>query len=456
MCSDSVIKLEGIAKCFQIYKQPQDRLKQMLTAALRSSQSYCEEFWALREISFSIQRGETVGIIGRNGSGKSTLLQILCGTLTPSSGEVLVAGRIAALLELGAGFNSEFSGRENIYLNAAILGLSRAEIEQVYPKILAFSELEEFIERPVKTYSSGMYARLAFAIAIHVQPDILVVDEALAVGDSRFVAKCMRKIREIQQSGCSILFVSHDVNAVRSLCDRVIWLDHGRLIADGEVFPITGRYMEMMCQDQQDEEELILAQAQALPEHQIVNMKPVTHWGSHRGLILSAQVCDVQGQSKDLFYWAEPIMVKVRLQLPDDFSRQDLSVAISIKDLKGSDLIVSTTHDFEPAIFPDESIIEVSFAMENCLVTGKYLLVAALENRQHRDIHYYEYIEGCHYFSCLAEQRLFGQFQPPIVQQVRSLNPSQSARFAAPERRLDSNAKAAAQPISEEVLNEDQ
>lgn len=454
MCSDTVIKLQAIAKCFHIYRQPQDRLKQMLTAPLGSSRSYYEEFWALSDISFSIRRGETVGIIGRNGSGKSTLLQILCGTLAPSNGEVLVGGRIAALLELGAGFNSEFSGRENIYLNAAILGLSQDQIEQAYPDILAFSELDEFIDRPVKTYSSGMYARLAFAIAIHVQPDILVVDEALAVGDSRFVAKCMRKIREIQQSGCSILFVSHDVNAVRTLCDRVIWLDHGRILADGEVFPITGRYMEMMCQDQ--DEELSFSETKLLAASELVNMKPVTHWGSHRGLIQSAQVCDVQGRSKDVFYWAEPIMVKVRLQLPDDFSRQDLSVAISIKDLKGSDLIVSTTHDFQATVFPDHSAIEVSFAMENCLVTGKYLLVAALENRQHRDIHYYEYIEGCHYFSSLAEQRLFGQFQPQIVQQLRSLNTKQTTSNTAPAALKRSANSAAFQPNSEEVLNEDQ
>ncbi len=418
MSSEAILKVEAVSKSFLLYQQPQDRLKQMIASAAGSKRHYHQEFWALRDISFSVKRGETVGIIGRNGSGKSTLLQILCGTLTPTSGQVSLGGRIAALLELGAGFNTEFSGRENIYLNAAILGLSRKEIDAAYPQIIAFSELDEFIDRPVKTYSSGMYARLAFAIAIHVRPDILIVDEALSVGDSRFVAKCMRKIREIQESGCSILFVSHDVTTVRTLCQRAIWLDQGCLVAQGEVFPITGRYMEMMCRDQEAD----IPAPEVISRDEGLDLRPVTHWGSHRGLILSAQVCDAYGDRKDVLTFQETLLIKVRLHLPDGFFRQNLSVAISIKDLKGNDLIVSTTHDFSPMHFTESKQIEVTFSMKNYLVTGKYLLVAALENRQHRDIHYYEYIEGCHYFSSLNEQRLFGQFHPPITQSMRSLD----------------------------------
>lgn len=423
MCSETILQVEGVSKCFSIYARPEDRLKQMLGSALASKQRYYDEFWALQDISFTLGRGETVGIVGRNGSGKSSLLQILCGTLSPSKGQVRVAGRIAALLELGAGFNPEFSGRDNVFLNAAILGLSHTEITQIFPQVLAFSELDEFIDRPVKTYSSGMYARLAFAIAIHVQPDILVVDEALAVGDSRFVAKCMRKIREIQKSGCSLLFVSHDISTVRALCQRVIWLDKGSLIADGDVFPITGRYMEMMCQDQDDDLAQLTTEHTPGPLPLAQLGKPYSHWGSHRGLIVDATLCNAQGQAQDLIHYRDLVQVKVRLDLPADFSRQNLSVAMSIKDLKGTDLIVSTTHDFQPASFPESAQIEVIFSFTNYLVTGKYLLVLALENRQHRDIHYYEYIEGAHYFSSLAEQRLFGQFHPDIQQIVRPAMP---------------------------------
>lgn len=446
MCSETILQVEGVSKCFSIYARPEDRLKQMLVSAY-SSQRYYEEFWALQDISFTLQRGETVGIVGRNGSGKSSLLQILCGTLSPSKGQVRVAGRIAALLELGAGFNPEFSGRDNVFLNAAILGLSHTEITQILPQILAFSELEEFIDRPVKTYSSGMYARLAFAIAIHVQPDILIVDEALAVGDSRFVAKCMRKIREIQKGGCSLLFVSHDISTVRALCQRVIWLDKGKLIADGEVFPITGRYMEMMCQDQDDDLPLATAALASTAAALAEPANPYSHWGSHRGLIVAATLCNAQGQAQDLLHYRDLVQVKVRLELPENFSRQDLSVAMSIKDLKGSDLIVSTTHDFQPASFPDCAQIEVIFSFTNYLVTGKYLLVLALENRQHRDIHYYEYIEGAHYFSSLAEQRLFGQFHPEIKQIVRPAVPFDGGIMA------QVNALSAAQTMVREKLD---
>jgi lipopolysaccharide transport system ATP-binding protein len=246
MSTEFAIEVNELGKSYQIYEKPSDRLKQML---LRGNKKLYKEFWALKNTSFKIRKGETVGVIGRNGSGKSTLLQIICGTVSPTVGTVITTGRIAALLELGAGFNAEFTGRENVFLNAVILGMSHDLMEKKIPDILEFSELGDFIDQPVKTYSSGMYSRLAFSIAIHVDPEILIVDEALAVGDSRFVAKCMRRIKEIQHRGTSILFVSHDVSAVRTLCDRAIWFDKGKMIADGDVFPVTGRYMEFMFKD---------------------------------------------------------------------------------------------------------------------------------------------------------------------------------------------------------------
>jgi len=231
MSSEISIKVENLSKCYQIYEQPRDRLKQFVMppfqrAIGQSAKQYFREFWALRDVSFEVRKGETVGIIGRNGSGKSTLLQMICGTLQPTSGSVTTVGRIAALLELGSGFNPEFSGRENVYMNAGILGLSKSEIDARYDAILEFAEIGEFIEQPVKTYSSGMYVRLAFAVIANVDADILVIDEALAVGDIFFTQKCMRFLAEFKKRG-TILFVTHDTNSVMSLCERAVWLQAG-------------------------------------------------------------------------------------------------------------------------------------------------------------------------------------------------------------------------------------
>src|SRR5262249_21598801 len=209
---------------------------------------YYREFWALRDVSFEVHKGETVGIIGRNGAGKSTLLQILCGTLHPNNGAVTVIGRVAALLELGSGFNPEFSGRENVYLNASVLGLSRNEVEDRFDDIAAFADIGDFIDRPVKTYSTGMLVRLAFAVAAHVDADILVIDEALAVGDAFFVQKCMRWLRAFMRRG-TLLFVSHDAGSVVNLCDRAIWLHNGALVMDDSARLVTETYLQSLAEE---------------------------------------------------------------------------------------------------------------------------------------------------------------------------------------------------------------
>lgn len=458
MSSEIAIKVKDLSKCYQIYDQPRDRLKQFILPRIQFARGqavkrYYREFWALKDACFEVKKGETVGIVGRNGSGKSTLLQMICGTVSPTSGVVETHGRVAALLELGAGFNIEFTGRENVMLNAEILGFPRDEMSARMEDVLAFSELGDFLDQPVKTYSSGMYSRLAFSLAIHVDPDILVVDEALAVGDARFVAKCMRRIKDIQERGATILFVSHDVGSVRTLCERAIWLDKGRLVDQGDVFPVTGRFMEFMFRDEKNDDEalrdeiaslqrapspveatlvtvedqisvtsppVVLPTAAMIPEEIAPELaaRPVTHWGSHKGMILSAAIHDERGAQKDVFTWGDMLNVLIEAHVPKDISRDHLSVAFSIKDLKGTDLIVSTTHDFECKRLPDKERFSVSFRLTNPLVTGRYLLVAALENRQHRDIHYYEYVEGAHYFASLANERFFGLFQPPIEQQI--------------------------------------
>lgn len=225
MSSDVAIAVRNVSKVYHIYERPQDRLKQMLW---RGRRKFHDEFWALGGIDFEVLKGETVGIIGGNGSGKSTLLQIVCGTVTPTTGTVERNGRLSALLELGSGFNPEFTGRENVFLNGSILGLSRSEMDERFDMIAAFADIGQFIDSPVKHYSSGMFARLAFSVAIHVNPEILIVDEILAVGDAAFQRRCLSKFYEIRESGCAILFVSHDQYQVKSVCQRAVYLERGR------------------------------------------------------------------------------------------------------------------------------------------------------------------------------------------------------------------------------------
>lgn len=261
MSSEEIaIGVRNLSKCYHIYNAPHDRLKQFVVPRLYRSipfvrrcfpssatfPNFYNEFWALRNVSFEIKKGETVGIVGRNGSGKSTLLQLICGTLHQTSGSIENNGRIAALLELGAGFNPEFTGRENVFMNSAVLGLSEQQITNRFDEIAAFADIGQFIEQPVKTYSSGMLVRLAFAVAIHVDPEILIVDEALSVGDESFQRKCFARIEAIKRGGATILFVSHSGATIVELCDRAILLDGGEKIADGLPKRIVGVYQKLL------------------------------------------------------------------------------------------------------------------------------------------------------------------------------------------------------------------
>lgn len=437
------IEVCGLSKCYQIYSKPSDRLKQMLW---RGRRKYYQEFWALKDVSFKIKKGETVGVIGRNGSGKSTLLQMICGTLHPTDGEVKVHGRVAALLELGAGFNPEFSGVENVYMAASLYGLGKDEVDQRFDAIAAFADIGEHIHQPVKTYSSGMFARLAFSVAVHVEPDILVVDEALSVGDARFVAKSMKRIKRLQDSGATILFVSHDVGSVRALCEQAIWLHAGNLFDLGAVFPVTGRFTEYLFENGASDdvpksgedatEVTSFANADNAPSSKAFDVHGrevedhakeaniseksghLAHWGSHQGLILSADLFDANEQAREVFNFDDRLVVRVSLKIPAELIRAGLGVAISIKDLKGVDLIVSSTYDGAAGVLPNDERFSVVFSMENTLVDGDYLLVVAVERREQATIHYYEYIEGVKYFKILADRKMFGVFQPKISQSV--------------------------------------
>jgi len=253
MLSNEVIKVHNISKCYFMYDNPKYRLIGPLINKARniiglSEKMFYREHWALRNLNFSINRGDSVGIVGRNGAGKSTLLQMLTGTLTPTSGNFEIKGRVAALLELGAGFNPEFTGHENIYMNASILGLNKEEINNSYQSIVDFADISDFLHQPVKTYSSGMYVRLAFAIAANIQPDILIIDEALAVGDIRFQLKCLKHMNELKQNGTTILFVSHSPEQVKRFCNKALWIDAGNVREIGSATDVCDKYNDYMYQ----------------------------------------------------------------------------------------------------------------------------------------------------------------------------------------------------------------
>lgn len=251
MSSEAAIKVDGLSKCYHVYSKPQDRLKQSLLPRLnrvlsRPQKAFYREFWALKDVSFEIAKGQTVGIIGQNGSGKSTLLQMICGTLTPTAGRIEVDGRIGALLELGSGFNPDFSGRDNVFMNAALLGLEKAEIENRFDAIARFADIGRFIDEPVKSYSSGMMVRLAFAVQAQIDPDILIVDEALAVGDAKFQAKCFDRLKQLKESGTSILLVTHSSEQIVTHCDSAILLNQGEVIERGDPKNVVNRYYDVL------------------------------------------------------------------------------------------------------------------------------------------------------------------------------------------------------------------
>ncbi|GAB3509066.1 ABC transporter ATP-binding protein [Pseudoxanthomonas daejeonensis] len=475
MSSEAVIRASNLGKRFEIFSSPSDRLLHMLTSpvsrALGSrAKSRGREVWAVRNVDFDVVRGETLGIVGRNGSGKSTLLQMICGTLSPTEGDFSLSGRIAALLELGAGFNPEFTGRENVLLNGMLLGLSRDAVESRFDEIAAFADIGQYIDEPTKTYSSGMFVRLAFAVATSVDADVLIVDEALAVGDARFQARCMKRIRQIQDGGASVLFVSHDVSTVRTLCQRALWLDSGRMRMLGPVLQVTSRYMESIFADDPDaspdrpvvegvaadaagdgpevgevaagaeepteaeaETERVSDLGDGSPVHSPdeydqmrhvvesapagIDSRPVSHWGEQVGLIESAEILDGDGQPLDLARWGECCRIRIRFSLPHEYSPETFGVAFSIKDLKGSDIIVSSSHDRDGGgdmHWSADERVTVEFEFENGLVEGKYFLVAALERRTGPVVEYYEYLEGARYFSSVADKRYFGVYQPRI------------------------------------------
>lgn len=321
MSFELAINAENLSKCYQVYDAPKDRLLQMV---MRGKKRFYREFWALDDVSLTVGKGETVGIIGRNGSGKSTLLQLICGTLTLTRGSVQGYGRIAALLELGSGFNPEFTGRENVYMNAAVLGLNRSEIDARFDEITAFANIGDFIDQPTKTYSSGMLVRLAFAVSVCVEPDILIVDEALSVGDASFQFKCLNRLEELTEKGTTLLFVSHDMAMVKRFCHRVIYLREGRVVASGAPDEIA----ELYLLDMRDEQRR-WASGGSIPvtRKPFLDDKAGIAFGTGEGRISSACFTNTQGLSSSYKYGDE-IEIRVEVLLHDSISRPNVSFTI--------------------------------------------------------------------------------------------------------------------------------
>ncbi|GAA2900015.1 ABC transporter ATP-binding protein [Enterococcus pseudoavium] len=315
--TETVIEINHLTKKYDMYKKPSDRLKEALSLTRKT---YHEVFYALNDVNIEVKKGEMIGFIGENGSGKSTILKIITGVLTPSAGEVKIIGNIAALLELGSGFNPEYSGYENIFLNGMVLGFSREEMQEKVDDIINFADIGDHLYQPVKTYSSGMFVRLAFAVAINVDPDILIVDEALAVGDLEFQLKCMEKFTELRNAGKTILFVSHDVNAVRRFCDRVYWLKNGVVEAEGETMEITETYENFLKKKSLKTVDRDNSTSEEFSAYDIVEVK-------------SAELLDGDLQPLEIVEQDSKVVVKVTYNVKDDSIKQPvLGVAIRTVD----------------------------------------------------------------------------------------------------------------------------
>jgi len=375
------LRVEKVSKQYRIYERPGDRLKESLSRGLLRRH---KEFWALSDINFEIEAGTTVGIIGPNGCGKSTLLQIISGTLAPTDGDVWHEGRIAALLELGAGFDPEFTGVENVYMNAGLLGLTRRETDSLFPAIERFAEIGPFLYQPVKTYSSGMYVRLAFAIAASVEPDILIIDEALAVGDAVFQHRCLRRINELHERGATVLFVSHDAAAVRALCSRAILLRAGRIISDGEPVDVLNVYQKIVMEREQAYDAESAATDSFTDSRSDDGLAPVSYsyrHGDGSAEILGAELTDAHRSRVEIADSGESLSLRVRARFNQDVD--DPVIGFLISNTHGIHAYGTNTkvQGIELGSVRSGEIVEVCFAFHCWLGVDQYTISLAVHSR---------------------------------------------------------------------------
>ena len=413
---NTALRVESVSKQYRMYDRPGDRLKEMLT---RGRWKRHREFWALSEISFEIEAGTTTGIIGPNGSGKSTLLQIITGTLEPTHGAVWHEGRIAALLELGAGFNPEFTGLENIFMNAALIGFSRSETENLIPEIERFAEIGSFIHQPVKTYSSGMYVRLAFSIAISANPRILIIDEALAVGDAVFQHRCTRRIRAMQESGVTIFFVSHDPGAVRALCSRAILLNAGRVESDGKPADVLNHYQKLIMAREHDYDQVAPSDVAELDldvGEPVAALSYTFRHGDGSAEVLSVELLDAARRRIELVESGEAACVRMRVRF-----RADVEAPVCgflIRNRHGIHLYGTNTElqQVDLGFVRRGEVIEVVFAFNCLLAPDSYSIAVAAHSP---DAVSFDWLDGALHFQVMSAERMDG---------VANLNATVTAR----------------------------
>ncbi len=432
MSSEETIRLENVGKTYRIFKRPEDRLRQMFALGRRK---YYSEYVALKDVSFSVRRGEAVGIVGRNGAGKSTLLQLICNTAKPTSGSIRTNGRIAALLELGAGFNPEFTGRENVFLAATILGLSTAQVRERYDQIVDFAGIGDFIDQPVKLYSSGMYARLAFAVAAHVDASVLIVDEILSVGDAAFTQKCMRFVHEFKKTG-TLLFVSHDTSAVTGLCDRAIWIDRGEMRAEGPASDIVHQYIASLYGEDggedfkiggerkrrlrpvSDPRDNVLKQSRFRNEIEVFDFDPDGPWFGKRGAtIVDVRLLDERGAAVAALVGSEVSVLEVRAVVHATLDRPIIGFFVKNQlgqNLFGDNTFLTYRSNPQPAVAGQLIVARFRFQMPY-LPQGDYSVNAAIANGSQWDHVQHHWIDDAVFFRVDASHVAKGLVGIPML-----------------------------------------
>ena len=413
---NNVIKVKHISKIYKLYDNPMDRLKEALK--LTKKKKYTE-YYALNDINFEVEKGSTVGLIGTNGAGKSTLLKIITGVLTPTSGEVEVQGKIAALLELGAGFNQEYTGIENIYLNGSMMGYTKEQMDERVNTITEFAGIGDFINQPVKTYSSGMFARLAFAVAINVDPDILIVDEALSVGDIYFQAKCFNKMNEIKAKGTTILLVTHDMGSVIKYCDKVVVLNRGNYLKEGKPKEMVDIYKKLLVNQYDDDDEIdeVIMESEENPQEDKSNWKNQLKYseeklvyGNNKASIVDFGIFDHKGKLSNMLLKKKDFTIRMRVEFHEDV--ENPIFAFTIKNVHGSD-ITGTNTMFEKKDVPlarKGEIYEISFKQQMLLQGGEYLLSFGCTGFENGEFVVYHRLYDITNIAVISEQDTVGVF----------------------------------------------
>ena len=395
---ESVIKIENVTKKFRLYSDRPLSIKENIVRGMKNTY---KEFYALNDVSFEVKKGSTIGLIGKNGRGKSTLLKMINRTMFPDKGKITINGKIASLIELGAGFHPELSGRENIYNNATIFGFSKEEIDKRLPEIIEFSELEEFIDNTLRTYSSGMYARLAFSVAIHVDADILLVDEILGVGDINFQSKCANKIYEMKRNGTTIILVTHDMSTIDRLCDYAVWLDHGKKIAEGSPKEIQNAYLKYMAEEQEERQKLEETKEKIKEEEKDTEVekedvrKKITHLGEHFGngnvIFTSCKLLDEKGVDRRSFNTGQNVKLQAEYLCQVDPKDLQVNIGFEISNTQGAYIYGTNTsrEGHKKLKLKKKGIIEIELENLN-LLPGDYsigIAIADLEEKASYD-HY--------------------------------------------------------------------